>query len=776
MDRRQNDVEDARGVNPGTYKWLDKHQVYLNWLEARSKLLWIEGKHGAGKSTLMKYLQEEGGTNGDIKASFFFSGGGSSMEKSPLGLYQTILFQLLKHAPQQLSMLAREYNERCKTRGKFGKKWNWHERELKNYLTDLLTLSERSIRVYVDGIDEGGTEVGLQIFEYFQGLVGTASAQKKSLSVCLSGRPYPNIANVQNEYTLHMVIDKENSADITQYVNNRFKKSFNVKTLQNWHLLRDKIVMKANGVFRWVTIVLPKVIDKLRARESQELIEKYLDEVPAELHNLYETYLREIPNDEREDSLRLMQLICYAVRPLSLQEMWFAMVTDAKATCSLRSEDMNLRVFAKSHEDMRLRIVYLSRGLAEVKQCESPDRNKQIEDQELIQFTHESVRDYLAPKGLQVLQGTTSVDATGQAQLNLALSCVRHLADFLKNCKSSHQSEEWPFLQYATTAWPHHAREAEMHGASLKRLLNYLEEPSNEIMRKWVELYQEYDQFSRKTPSKDMTLLHAAAKYNLPMMCKDLVRLGYEINAVDEFDQTPLSHAAWEGHIEIVDFLLEQENIQADHPNKKGRTPLARAATAGHRAIVEHLLGKKSVKVDPKDIEGRTPLSLASWEGHEEVVKLLLAQEGVDPNSENGSGQTPLSRATEQGRIEVVKLLLESPRIDLDAINHQDLKGCTPLFLAVCGGRVKMIAFLLDRSDVDPNLANKSGQTPLSKAVELGRTEVLNLLLKHPNTNVNLPDSSGQTPLHKAKKKGHARIVKMLLEHPDVKVNLPRMR
>ena len=121
-----------------TCKWLSKHPSYEKWFRTRSSLLWIKGKPGAGKSTLMKYAIRQGNPNETTKASFFFNGRGSSIEKSPLGLNRSILPQLLPLAPEQLSRLTLVYIERCQTRGKFAEKWDWHEGELKDRLTDLL--------------------------------------------------------------------------------------------------------------------------------------------------------------------------------------------------------------------------------------------------------------------------------------------------------------------------------------------------------------------------------------------------------------------------------------------------------------------------------------------------------------------------------------------------------------------------------------------------------------------------------------------------------------
>lgn len=59
----------------------------------------------------MKYaIRQEDHAQARI-SSFFFNVRGSPIERSPRGLYQSLLYQLLPHAPEQLSKLSLEYEE-----------------------------------------------------------------------------------------------------------------------------------------------------------------------------------------------------------------------------------------------------------------------------------------------------------------------------------------------------------------------------------------------------------------------------------------------------------------------------------------------------------------------------------------------------------------------------------------------------------------------------------------------------------------------------------------
>ncbi|KAM5386272.1 hypothetical protein ACJA88_002422 [Fusarium oxysporum] len=100
-----------------TFKWVferDTHQ-FCEWLESESGFFWVKGKAGSGKSTLMKYLAAHSQTKSLLQvwgkgqrvvtASHFFWNAGTSMQKSISGLFQTILYQVIKTCPQLIDII-----------------------------------------------------------------------------------------------------------------------------------------------------------------------------------------------------------------------------------------------------------------------------------------------------------------------------------------------------------------------------------------------------------------------------------------------------------------------------------------------------------------------------------------------------------------------------------------------------------------------------------------------------------------------------------------------
>ena len=83
-------------------------------------------------------------------------------------------------------------------------------------------------------------------------------------------------------------------------------------------------------------------------------------------------------------------------------------------------------------------------------------------------------------------------------------------------------------------------------------------------------------------------------------------------------------------------------------------TPLANAAALGRKEIVEYLL---SAGADPSLGGCRTVLHNACGRGHYDVCQILL-EGGADPNERDEEGGTCLGMAVFKARLDILKLLI----------------------------------------------------------------------------------------------------------------------
>jgi ankyrin repeat protein len=118
-----------------------------------------------------------------------------------------------------------------------------------------------------------------------------------------------------------------------------------------------------------------------------------------------------------------------------------------------------------------------------------------------------------------------------------------------------------------------------------------------------------------------------------------------------------LYQACAANHLVAVEALI-QAGAQVDLANNENITPLMIAAYNGHLQVCEMLINLGRANVHHRDRSGKTALVLASYEGHAPVVRLLLAH-GADVNNTDSYGWTALMLAAYAGRYEVCKVLLD---------------------------------------------------------------------------------------------------------------------
>jgi ankyrin repeat protein len=123
----------------------------------------------------------------------------------------------------------------------------------------------------------------------------------------------------------------------------------------------------------------------------------------------------------------------------------------------------------------------------------------------------------------------------------------------------------------------------------------------------------------------------------------------------DKDGHVPLTAAAVAGDASAVRRLLEA-GADANARGQSGYTALAHAARQGHLEVVE-LLIEHGARVDAR-YSGTTALIRAAEGGHLDCVRALVAA-GADISFTNKAGNTAVGRAYASNRPEMVLYLLE---------------------------------------------------------------------------------------------------------------------
>jgi ankyrin repeat protein len=691
-----------------TCKWLLKKCEYKDWLDENKVpdhhgFLWIKGKPATGKSTMMKfaYANAKKAMRDTVVISFFFNARGEHLEKSTLGMYRSLLFQLLEKFPELQNLFdllgsraPNDFNQ-------------WDIETVKNLFRSAVeNLGQHSLTCFIDALDECEEDQVREMVAFLESLGQTAVSSQIRLRVCFSSRHYPTIT-VEKGIQLVLEGQEGHQQDIANYLQSELKAGRSKLVDQ----IKDEILERASGIFLWVVLVV-QTLNKEFDRGRIHALRKRLDEIPNGLDELFQDILTR-DSQNMEELILCLQWILYARRPLKREELYFAVLAGVapEVVTAWSPEDI-------TEQDMERFVLNSSKGLAET--TKSKDQT--------VQFIHESVREFfLKGNGLSRLQSHLGSNFPGLSHDRLKQCCQTYIkidtSELLssgiplpiassKEAKDLRQLafERFPFLEYATCNILHHADAASGHGISQKSFVE------NFILEDWVNLDNLFEKFEIRRHTSNASLLYILAEQNLPNLIyielekiqhMDIKgeRYGFPLHVASANknesalrallkpdtgsrpnSDTTIQHST---HQESIGFLLENGRYIS---SQKNRTVLSWAAEKGLEAIVKLLLKTGKVDIDSKDKSGRTPLSWAAEKGYEAIFKLLLETGKVDIDSKDTIyGQAPLSWAAEKGHEAIVKLLLETGKVDIDT---QSNSGRTPLSWAAEKGHEAVVKLL----------------------------------------------------------------------------------
>ncbi|KAK6540912.1 hypothetical protein TWF694_008296 [Orbilia ellipsospora] len=470
MDARIHNIALAHG---NTCDWIFETEQFCRWISpaTRSELerfngvLWIKGKPGAGKSTLMKHIFNyfQKSSYGYTIAAYFFSARGAVLEKSRIGMLRSILYQLLDRFPEAYDLVFPLFQDK---RRKHGENWTWLEGELETLLSELVPILKEPVLLLVDALDECDETDVRRVVSFLERLsLASMNSTGTSLRICLSSRHYPTISMRKN---LDLILEQkqEHTRDIRVYVRDKLK----LKDTR----IRAGVLEKADGIFMWVVLVVEILNQAWENGDIEAVLEK-LQEVPSDIDEVFRALL-EKDNLHKPRTVFMFQLVLFAGRPLDPQELYSAVLFGARKEATLPNKKS-----LADDEIINRFIISNSMGLIEIIDAEPPSKTFKT-----VQFIHQTVIDFLLRnRRLQSLDSELTQDFEALSHSKIASCCLKYIqmSDLSTLAAQAptvslilHFDTDYPFLRYTVWYIFYHAEYAQRRGVGQKELIRCLQE------------------------------------------------------------------------------------------------------------------------------------------------------------------------------------------------------------------------------------------------------------------------------------------------------------
>jgi len=382
---------------------------FERWLSSSSEVFWINGKAGSGKSTLMKYLASHekteqilerwAGAEKLVCAKHFFWNSGSSIQKSLVGLMQSLLCQILRECPELISFASTRRWQADES--SITHKDAWTRKELTASIANIMARGQLTSRFcfFIDGLDEYADENAGEHHE----LIGYLDllAQSPQVKLCVSSRPWTVFKDRYAERKdLTLVLEELTLGDMHRYVdgilNNdeRFRQLVDrePQALELVFQIRDR----AEGVFLWVYLVVRSLLKGLSEHDDAMELERRLSMIPSDLNTFFLKIFQNLDPTYEREAMRAFHMATVAPRlPLMVFRYLAKEVQNPRYAFEMTAAE--LKVLSQRARD---NVNKWCRDLLEVKDYlyHGPGSDARHDE---VGFLHRTVRDFLLTREMQ---------------------------------------------------------------------------------------------------------------------------------------------------------------------------------------------------------------------------------------------------------------------------------------------------------------------------------------------------------------------------------------
>ena len=427
-ERRRQRMSETTEAYEHTFDWLfDPSIGFIRWLQSkhseRQPIFWISGKPASGKSTLMKFAMQGyeirhhlsiAGSGGWNIIPFFFHDRGTDTQKTVNGLFQEILFQLLRLHKELLNVVLRVripqvirtwtgaqqgelnnfkvdanhdslnylaiFQNKESLRKHLLKCREWALETLTEVLVTIMRQSQIPLKVlfFIDALDEHAGDP-ISLAKLLRSCLLSTTGEGTQVKLCLSNRPEPAFVAAFGSCPTFR-IHNHTMGDIQKYAYSLISGSYLVqdyesRTAQQLRMLVDDVVYNANGVFIWVRLVVQELLEKSIDGSTFLELKRILSETPGELRPVFLDILRKRKPEYGLECYILTQIVTHSKTHQTLESLFAAV-----------GVVLHGRVEKMTQNDMVRRLSSRCDGLLEV--------NEEVHN--VVHFLHKTVKDFFS--------------------------------------------------------------------------------------------------------------------------------------------------------------------------------------------------------------------------------------------------------------------------------------------------------------------------------------------------------------------------------------------
>ncbi|KAI0599515.1 hypothetical protein F4775DRAFT_550210 [Biscogniauxia sp. FL1348] len=540
MMERESRIDSAYGQ---TCEWILSPKVspFRDFLKNKEPILWISGKAGSGKSTLMKYAWHSEKMKEDLlegwakdgvllMASFYMFEGGNRIQKTYEGFLRSVLYQILSARRDLIRMAFPSF---------FDCPWPppvqfTSTTNLNQGFYSLFAHMSNSLRlfVFIDGIDEYRIMERKDHYEqsdlevYYDKETGDESwgrskwrtdshveiakliasmASKDNAKFVVSSRDLPPFENAFMDYP-RIRLQEHTEKAIAQYVAGRLEDE--APGLPDTKNLCREVAHKSQGDILWARLAIDMLVDG-----SLRTLRSTLDSLPSQLGGPEGLYMRMIENlrpESQNDACRIFHLVLRAQQPPTLIVLALAdqgLVDPRTRDLRISQDNYTMATIQQLTDQMQRRLQISCAGLLE---AESPPNTDSEDITQRVVFTHQTTKEWVGRRDIwHRLPGLHPID---NVELDLALlsGCVRYLKAFevLKPPVLT-----WPTIRFRPAAWLkvanalRYAERIDGEVADVEHYAEILDELDKTNQRAWIAaleshkpLVEDPNWYERKLP------------------------------------------------------------------------------------------------------------------------------------------------------------------------------------------------------------------------------------------------------------------------------------